>query len=150
MYMLTWAWTQSHFKYKSIVGLTSLFAVSTMNKRTLDKLKDFKRRTTWFESYRKKNNKFWPNEEKGDGEEILLSLVPKERLVYLLERLLDEDEFLSPAGIRALSKYHKEHPYSVNMDGNYYTIKYDPEILLRIYLVVILIGGALYGCLSIF
>ncbi|HEU0064446.1 MAG TPA: glucosidase, partial [Flavisolibacter sp.] len=60
---------------RSIVGLTSLYAVSTISKKTLDKLQDFKRRTTWFESYRRKNNKFWPNEEKGNGEEILLSLV---------------------------------------------------------------------------
>jgi hypothetical protein len=43
-----------------------------------------------------------------------------------LERLLDEKEFLSPGGIRALSKYHKEHPYSVNVHGNEYTIQYDP------------------------
>ena len=77
-------------------------------------------------NYRKKNNKFWPNEERKDGEEILLSLIPKERLIYLLERLLDEEEFLSPAGIRALSKYHKYHPYSVTVNGNEYTINYDP------------------------
>lgn len=111
---------------RSIVGLTSLYAVSTVHKTVMDKLQDFKRRTTWFEHYRRKNNKFWPNEERGDGEEILLSLVPKERLIYLLERLLDEDEFLSSSGIRALSKYHEEHPYSVNVNGNYYTIRYDP------------------------
>ena len=111
---------------RSIVGLTSLYAVSTVHKTVMDKLQDFKRRTSWFENYRRKNNKFWPNEERGDGEELLLSLVPRERLIYLLERLLDEDEFLSPSGIRALSKYHEEHPYSVNVNGNYYTIRYDP------------------------
>ena len=111
---------------RSIVGLTSLYAVSTIHKRVMDKLQDFKRRTSWFETYRRKNNKFWPNEERGDGEELLLSLVPRERLIYLLERLLDEDEFLSSSGIRALSKYHEEHPYSVNVNGNYYTIRYDP------------------------
>ncbi|MFL5789119.1 MAG: MGH1-like glycoside hydrolase domain-containing protein, partial [Flavisolibacter sp.] len=111
---------------KSIVGLTSLYAVSTISKKTFDRLPDFKRRTTWFENYRKKNNKFWPNEERGDGEELLLSLVPKDRLVYLLERLLDEEEFLSPVGIRALSKYHRDHPYSVSVNGNHYTITYDP------------------------
>lgn len=113
-------------RIKSIVGLTPLFAVSTISRRTLDKLEDFKRRSTWFENYRKKNNKFWPNEERGDKENILLSLVRKDRLVYLLERLLDEKEFLSPGGIRALSKYHEEHPYSVNVHGNEYTIQYDP------------------------
>lgn len=113
-------------RIKSIVGLTSLFAVSTISKKAFDKLKDFKSRTTWFENYRKENNKFWPNEERSDRQEILLSLVQRDRLVYLLERLLDEDEFLSPGGIRALSKYHKDNPYSLNVDGEDYTITYDP------------------------
>ena len=44
----------------------------------------------------------------------------------MLERLLDEEEFLSPVGIRALSKYHRDHPYSVTVNGNHYTITYDP------------------------
>lgn len=113
-------------RIKSIVGLTSLFAVSTISKKALDQLRDFKSRTTWFENYRKKNNRFWPNEERGDREETLLSLVPRDKLVYLLERLLDEDEFLSPGGIRALSKYHEANPYSVTVAGNEYTISYDP------------------------
>lgn len=113
-------------RIKSIVGLTSLFAVSTISKSKLDKLEDFKRRSSWFENYRKTNHKFWPNEERGDGEEILLSLVRKDRLVYLLERLLDEEEFLSPGGVRALSKFHQDHPYSVMVDGVEYSISYDP------------------------
>lgn len=113
-------------RIKSIVGLTSLYAVSTIPKKTMDKLKDFKKRITWFETYRKKNKKFWPNEERGDREEILISLVQQDRLRYLLDRLLDEAEFLSEGGIRALSKYHEEHPYSVTVDGVHYTIRYDP------------------------
>ena len=113
-------------RIKSIVGLTSLFAVSTISKKKLDKLKDFQRRSSWFENYRKSNNKFWPNEERSDGEEILLSLVRKDRLQYLLERLLDEEEFLSEGGIRALSKYHQQEPYSVTIDGLEHTITYDP------------------------
>jgi hypothetical protein len=113
-------------RIKSIVGLTSLFAVSTIQKKTLDKLVDFKKRITWFENYRKRHNKFWPNEERGDKEEVLISLVQQDRLIHLLERLLDEAEFLSDGGIRALSKYHKDHPYSVTVDGTLYTIGYDP------------------------
>jgi len=53
-------------------------------------------------------------------------LVPKDRLVYLLEKLLDEDGFLSPGGIRALSKYHEANPYSVVVDGHTHSIQYDP------------------------
>jgi len=52
--------------------------------------------------------------------------VPKDRLVFLLQRLLHEDEFLSDGGIRALSKYHKANPYSVTIDGETYNIQYDP------------------------
>jgi hypothetical protein len=113
-------------RIKSIVGLTSLFAVSTISKKALVQLEDFKKRSSWFENFRKKNNKFWPNEERGDGEEILLSLVPKERLIHLLERLFDENEFLSAGGIRALSKYHEDNPYSVTVGGVCHTISYDP------------------------
>ncbi|MBA4166522.1 MAG: hypothetical protein H0X41_03085 [Chitinophagaceae bacterium] len=113
-------------RIQSIVGLTSLFAVSTIQKKVFDKLPDFKKRTVWFENYRKKNNKFWPNEERSDGEEVLLSLVRQDRLVFLLKRLLDEEEFLSPGGIRALSKRHENNPYSVTVDNVQYTIRYDP------------------------
>ncbi len=60
------------------------------------------------------------------GDKILFSLVPKERLVFLLEKLLSESEFLSPGGIRALSKYHEKNPYSVTIDHINYTIQYDP------------------------
>jgi len=113
-------------RIQSIVGLTSLFAVSIMEKPMLDKLRDFKKRITWFENYRLKNKRYWPNEDKTDGEKILLSLVPKERLEHLLKRLLNEDEFLSEGGIRALSKYHEKHPYSVKVKNVEYSIQYDP------------------------
>ncbi len=113
-------------RIRSIVGLTPLFAVSNILAWELEKLSDFKKRIIWFENYRKKNNKFWPNEERSEDAEILLSLVRRERLLNLLNYLLDENEFLSPGGIRALSKYHLEHPYSTTVDGVGYTIQYDP------------------------
>lgn len=113
-------------RIQSIVGLTSLYAVSTISKKVLDKLQDFKKRITWFEQYRKRNKKFWPNEERGEDQELLLSLVPKERLEALLVRILDENGFLSEGGIRALSKYHEAHPYSVTVEGIIYSIQYDP------------------------
>lgn len=113
-------------KIQSIVGLTSLFAISTISKEQFDAVPDFTKRIEWFENYRKNNNRFWPNEEKSDGEEVLISLVKKERLVFLLQRLLHEDEFLSEGGIRALSKYHEKNPYSATIDGELYTIQYDP------------------------
>ncbi|HWB27906.1 MAG TPA: hypothetical protein VG738_20680 [Chitinophagaceae bacterium] len=113
-------------RIQSIVGLTSLFAVSIIDKEVLHKLDDFRKRISWFESYRKKNNKYWPNEERAEEEKTLLSLIPKERLTALLQRMLSETEFLSEGGIRALSKYHEENPYSVNIKGVNYYIQYDP------------------------
>lgn len=113
-------------KIQSIVGLTSLFAVSTISSETFEKLPDFRKRVIWFETYRAKNKRFWPNEERGDNKEILISLVKKDRLIHLLNRLLHENEFLSDGGIRALSKYHEANPYSVKIDGQDYTIQYDP------------------------
>ncbi|MGZ5255788.1 MAG: MGH1-like glycoside hydrolase domain-containing protein, partial [Flavitalea sp.] len=113
-------------RIQSIVGVTSLYAVSTISKKVMDKLVDFKKRVTWFEDYRKKNKKFWPNEERSNDGETLLSLIPKDRLIDLLKPLLDEEGFLSQGGIRALSKYHDKNPYSVTVDGHLYSIQYDP------------------------
>ena len=113
-------------RIQSIVGLTSLFAVSIMDTKMFKLLPDFKKRIEWFEAYRAKNNRFWPNEEHSDGKGILISLVKKDRLIHLLHRLLSEEEFLSGGGIRALSKYHQANPYSVIIDGTRYEIQYDP------------------------
>ncbi|HKZ66101.1 MAG TPA: hypothetical protein VJ111_07095 [Chitinophagaceae bacterium] len=113
-------------RIQSIVGITSLYAVSAISKKVFDHLTDFKKRVTWFENYRIKNNKFWPNEERSIDGETLLSLIPKDRLIDLLKPLLDENGFLSDGGIRALSKHHEKHPYSVTVDGNIYSITYDP------------------------
>ncbi|MEO8412699.1 MAG: glucosidase [Ginsengibacter sp.] len=115
-----------HLRIQSIVGITTLFAVSIIEKKVRDKLSDFRKRTSWFEKYRKKNDRFWPNEERTDGEKILLSLVQQDRLKNILEHLLNEAEFLSSGGIRALSKYHENNPYVVNIDNTEYSIRYDP------------------------
>ncbi|RXK83424.1 MGH1-like glycoside hydrolase domain-containing protein [Filimonas effusa] len=113
-------------KIQSIVGLTTLFAVSIIEKTVSRRLDDFTKRITWFENYRTKNNKFWPNEERTGSNNILLSLISQEKLTALLQRLLNETEFLSNGGIRALSKYHEQYPYSVQIDGVEYSIQYDP------------------------
>lgn len=118
--------TTIQLRIQSIVGLTSLFAVSVIEKKMLTKLEDFTKRITWFEQYRKKNQKFWPNEEIADEDKMLISLIPKNKLIALLKRVLNETEFLSEGGIRALSKYHEKNPYSVTIEGQVYSIQYDP------------------------
>ena len=115
-----------HLRIQSIVGITTLFAVSTVEKSVRTRLDDFRKRTNWFEKYRRKNNRFWPNEQRANDESLLLSLLPQERLIKILNHLLNENEFLSPGGIRALSKYHEENPYAVTIDNTEYSIRYDP------------------------
>ena len=113
-------------KVRSIVGAAPLFAVSIIDKKSLATLNDFRKRTNWFDNYRINNNLFLPNEETSDGNDQLLSLVLKERLIEILDKLLDEKEFLSPGGIRALSKFHLLNPYSIHLKSTDYSIQYDP------------------------
>jgi len=110
---------------RSLVGLSTLFAVLVLKKEMLDKVPDFHRRLKWFWKYRKKNQQYQVVEELVDGEDILLSLVPKSRLEKLMKALLDEKEFLSPGGVRSISKIH-EHGYSVNIDGQEFGLDYQP------------------------
>ncbi len=62
----------------------------------------------------------------GVGERGIVALVNPERLRRILSRMLDENEFLSPYGIRALSRFHAEHPYVVNVEGQEYRVNYLP------------------------
>ena len=113
-------------KVRSAVGLIPLFAVTVIEKEQRDKLIDFTKRMQWFQNYRKGNNQYLPSQDKSNNDCILLSMVSKERLTFILERVLDESEFLSNGGIRALSKYYQKNPYSLDFEGNHYSIQYDP------------------------
>ncbi|MEO7801058.1 MAG: glucosidase, partial [Ginsengibacter sp.] len=113
-------------KVRSLVGLTPLFAVSVIMPEEIEKLHDFKRRLNWFTNYRKTNNKYLPEERQSNNDTMLLSLVHEKRLVKLLERLLDENEFLSAGGIRAMSKVYGEQPYAMAILDMDYRVMYDP------------------------
>ncbi|HWE63274.1 MAG TPA: glucosidase, partial [Chloroflexota bacterium] len=84
-------------------------------------------RLEWFLSYRPDLAALisrW--HEPGAGDRRQLALVRGHRLKRLLKRALDPDEFLSPYGVRALSRYHLDHPYQLPVDGNVYTVQYEP------------------------
>ncbi len=112
-------------KVRSLVGLSTLFAVCILKRDMLERLPGFYRRLKWFLEYRKGINKNLIIEEFHDGQDLLLSLVPRDRLERLLEALLDENEFFSQGGIRSISKRH-EKPYSVQIDGQEFGIQYEP------------------------
>ncbi len=112
-------------KVRSLVGLTTLFAVFVLPKAQLDSLPDFTKRLRWFQKYRKDNGDYLVLDEHPDNGALHLSLIPRERLGRLLHAMLDEKEFLSPGGIRSLSKIH-EQGYSVQIDGQTFGLRYEP------------------------
>lgn len=112
-------------KIRSLVGLTTLFAVHVIDKELLEKVPEFHRRLKWFVQYRQKNNQYQVIEDIDEKSGILLSLVPYKKLKKILEALLDENEFLSPGGIRSLSKIHQK-PYTVIIDGKEFGLNYQP------------------------
>jgi len=63
---------------------------------------------------------------RGEGERRLLSIIGRDQLPRVLQFMLDENEFLSPYGIRALSRYHKDHPYTLAVNGMDYRVNYEP------------------------
>ena len=114
-------------KVRSMVGLIPLFAVETLEPELLEKVPEFKQRLEWFLNYRPDLASLvsrW--QEHGKGERRLLSLLRGHRMKMLLKRMLDETEFLSDYGVRALSRYHDEHPYVFHVDGSDFSVKYQP------------------------
>ena len=114
-------------KVRSLVGLIPLFAVLTLEPEIVDRMPGFKRRLNWFIENRHDLQADVASMEKpGKGERLLLALVNEERLKKILKRMLDPEEFLSPYGIRSVSKYHAEHPYILKADGKEYRVDYEP------------------------
>ncbi len=114
-------------KVRSMVGLIPLFAVETLEPETLRRLPGFHRRLKWFLEYRPDLAQLvsrW--EEPGRGERRLLSLLRGHRMKRLLRRMLDETEFLSDYGVRALSRYHLDHPYVFDCCGHEVSVSYQP------------------------
>lgn len=102
---------------RSLVGFIPLYAVLTLEPELINKFPSFKRRMQWFVDNRNDvaERNMASMSRKGKEDRVLLSLVSKERLELILKRMLDETEFLAEHGIRSLSKYHKEHPYSMEV-----------------------------------
>lgn len=119
---------ESHtLRVRSMVGLIPLFAVELMDSTLFDQFPDFKKRFEWFVKYRPKLQQDIASLVKTDDQNRrLLALVSPERLKPILQRMLDETEFLSPYGVRSLSKIHAEHPYTFYVGEQAYAISYEP------------------------
>ena len=116
-------------KIRSIVGLIPLFAVEVLEPDLLDRLPAFKRRLEWFLKYDPKIAALVSHwEVPGVGATRLLSLLRGYRMKRLLRRMLDETEFLSAYGIRALSRIHAEQPYVFDCGGEAMHVAYWPGV----------------------
>ena len=126
---------RQRLKVRSMVGLIPLFAVMTLEPELLRKVPGFKRRLEWFINNRTElKRNIACMEAEGVGARRMLALCyvtldhlePADKLRRILAKLLDENEFLSPYGIRALSRYHAEHPYHFHANGEDFFVHYEP------------------------
>ena len=112
-------------KVRSLVGLSSLFAVLKIPKSIFTKLPDFTTRMKWFQNYQKQSGMRVVVDDIAENEDLMLSLIPHDRLLRVLSTMLDEREFLAPGGIRAVSKIH-ESGYRVKLAGETFGLRYEP------------------------
>ncbi|MFT4024070.1 MAG: glucosidase [Flavihumibacter sp.] len=119
--------SEMRLRVRSMVGLIPLFAVEVIDHSLYEQIPEFVQRLEWF----LKNKSVSASSVANWGEFLnrdkhLLSMIRGERLVAVLQRVLDETEFLSEYGIRALSKFHEEQPFTIDVDGNRFGVKYLP------------------------
>jgi len=114
-------------KLRSMVGLLPLLAVETLDSSVMKKLPGFSRRLEWFVEHRPDMTaNVACMQTPGTSDRRLLAVADRTRLERVLKIMLDEREFLSPYGIRSLSRIHAEHPYVLEVDGVEYRVAYEP------------------------
>jgi hypothetical protein len=114
-------------KVRSIVGLMPLLAVETIHWQLIDQLPGFKSRLEWYLAHRPQQASLvsrW--QEPGMHETRLVALTRGHRMKCLLRRMLDPEEFLSDYGIRSVSKYHRDQPYRLTVQGEEKIVNYEP------------------------
>ena len=118
--------TCERLKVRSAVGLISLFAVTVLEPSIIERFPGFRRRMQWFLDNRQDlTSNVASMQQPGQQDRLLLTVVRKERLQRVLEKFLCSEEFLSDHGLRSVSKYHLEHPYSIVLGGETFQIDYE-------------------------
>jgi hypothetical protein len=115
-----------YLKVRSLVGLIPLLGVESFDSELVDRLPGFKRRMKWFIDNHPDVRAHVEISQTKHGRRGLLSLVNRGRLNRVLRYLLDESEFLSPYGIRSISRFHKDNPYVLHADGIERRVDYEP------------------------
>jgi hypothetical protein len=112
-------------RVRSIIGFIPMFASTIIKQESIAQFSGFVRRAQWDAKYRPllAHHIVSMDDDRSDS---LLTLPPRERLERMFLRLFDEDEFLSPFGIRSLSKVHRDHPYVYHANGSDYSVNYEP------------------------
>ena len=119
--------TRIPLRVRSLVGLIPLLAVQTLEPDALEAMPDFYRRMQWFVRHRPDlTGDVACMESPGRRQRRLLAVVDEERLRRVLAVMLDEREFLSPYGIRAISAIHRDRPYRLDLAGIRYRVDYEP------------------------
>ncbi len=123
--------TRFPIKIRSLVGLMPLYATTTLDPELMARLPGFTERLEWFEANRPQlaRNIVTTNKKIEDGslqKVRLLSVVKPDKLRRILAKMLKPHEFLGPTGIRALSRFHENNPYTFDVDGKIYRVDYEP------------------------
>jgi hypothetical protein len=118
-------------RVRSMVGLIPLFAAEILEDEVIDRMPGFKKRLRWFLDNRQDLARHIaylgePCRGAAGHGHRLLAIPSRERLVRVLRYLLDETEFLSPFGIRAVSRFHEQNPYVFRADGQEHRVDYVP------------------------
>jgi hypothetical protein len=118
---------QVPLRVRSVVGLLPLAATTTISSLAMARLPELSARLRWFLANRPEyGDVIGGRRIQGGQQHRLLSMVGSEQLLHILVRMLDEKEFLSPYGLRALSKAHLREPYVVDLGGSQYRVGYEP------------------------
>ncbi|KAK3686523.1 hypothetical protein LTR37_019731 [Vermiconidia calcicola] len=126
---ISWGGPWAHqMPVRSLVGLIPMYATLTLEPDVINRFPQFKKHIEWVIKNKSEviERNIHSMKRRGKDDRLLLSLVNEDRLRSILKYMLDETEFLSPHGIRSLSKHHKNHPVSMDVNGQNYSVSYIP------------------------